>query len=95
MSCKYKDECPSASGWCEGPKQDFSKCISFLISAVEHARNELDTLRNAPLVLYECDRRACSKCDSVCHMTSDIRHAVNFQMLPNGTMAEGGGDYGT
>lgn len=30
MSCRYKNECPSYSGWCEGSKQDFSRCIPFL-----------------------------------------------------------------
>ena len=38
MSCRYKDECPSYSGWCDGPKQDFSKCISFLITAYENEK---------------------------------------------------------
>lgn len=33
MSCQFKNECPSYSGWCEGPKQDFEKCIPFLVSA--------------------------------------------------------------
>ena len=31
MSCRYKNECPSYSGWCDGPKQDFSRCVEFLI----------------------------------------------------------------
>ena len=41
MRCRYKDECPSYSGWCEGPRQDFSRCIQFLITAYERAREEL------------------------------------------------------
>lgn len=41
MSCRYKSECPSYSGWCEGPKQDFSRCIPFLITAYENAKDEL------------------------------------------------------
>lgn len=40
MSCRYKGECPSYSGWCEGLKQDFSKCVSFLINAYEHEKNK-------------------------------------------------------
>lgn len=40
MSCKYKTECPSCTGWCEGPKQDFSKCVPFLITAYENKRIE-------------------------------------------------------
>lgn len=35
MSCRYKEECPSYSGWCERPKQDFSKCVEFLITTYE------------------------------------------------------------
>ena len=75
MSCKYKNECPSYSGWCEGPKQDFSKCVEFLISAVEAERSKRK-------VLYICDRRACDECigaDSNCTHTTDIRHAKKFE----------------
>ena len=42
MSCRYKNECPSYSGWCEGPKQDFSLCVQFLISAYENIKRQLD-----------------------------------------------------
>lgn len=38
MSCRYKNECPSYSGWCDGPKQDFSKCVEFLINAYENEK---------------------------------------------------------
>lgn len=38
MSCQYKNECPSYTGWCEGPKQDFSKCVPFLITAYENEK---------------------------------------------------------
>lgn len=41
MSCRYKDECPSYSGWCEGPKQDFSRCVSFLITAYENLKSQI------------------------------------------------------
>ena len=40
MSCKYKNECPSYSGWCERPKQDFSKCVEFLITAYENEKKK-------------------------------------------------------
>lgn len=42
MSCRYKDECPSYSGWCDGPKQDFSKCVEFLITAYENEKKKND-----------------------------------------------------
>lgn len=40
MSCKYKDECPSASGWCDGPKQSFERCIPYLIASTDHWKLE-------------------------------------------------------
>ena len=42
MSCNYKNECPSYSGWCEGPKQNFAMCVQFLVGAYERekARNK-------------------------------------------------------
>lgn len=43
MSCQYKDQCPSYSGWCEGPKQDFSRCLEFLISAYENEKKRNDS----------------------------------------------------
>lgn len=72
MSCEYKDRCPSATVWCEGKQADFGRCIPFLLSAYENAKG--------PAILYECDRRACSKCSPECHNTTDIRHAKNFEM---------------
>lgn len=40
MSCKFKDECPSYSGWCDGPKQYYSECVGFLINAYKRVKNE-------------------------------------------------------
>lgn len=37
MSCKYKEDCPCCSGWCDSPKQDYEQCVQFLITA--HARD--------------------------------------------------------
>lgn len=52
MSCKYKDQCPSYSGWCEGPKQDFSRCVEFLVTAYEHDKmlsdDKLEKAINVP-----------------------------------------------
>lgn len=45
MGCKYKNECPSYSGWCDGPKQDFSRCIQFLITAYENAKGEITEMK--------------------------------------------------
>lgn len=66
MSCRYKNLCPSYSGWCESPKQDFSTCILFLITAYEHTKEELEDCRKelreykntglTPEQLWEMDR---------------------------------------
>lgn len=40
MSCKYKSDCPASSGWCEGPQQDFARCIPFLINTANHWKLE-------------------------------------------------------
>lgn len=76
MSCQFKSECPSYSGWCEGPKQDFSHCVRFIISAYNRAKSE------QPKVAYECDRRNCERCDNPdCNHTVNVRHAKNFQLV--------------
>lgn len=79
MSCQFKNECPSYSGWCEGPKQDFSHCVQFILSAYNRVKSE------RPKVLYECDGRACEKCNNIgsetdCNFTTDVRHAKNFRL---------------
>lgn len=59
MSCRYKDVCPSYSGWCEGPKQDFSNYVSFLITVYEQVKEELQEYKNTgltPKQLREIDR---------------------------------------
>lgn len=75
MACRYIEKCPNATGWCNGPKQDFSRCVEFLVAAYENEKAK------SKKILYLCDRRACDKCNSACEHTSDIEHAVNFQIL--------------
>ena len=41
MGCKYKPDCPSSSGWCEGPQQHYERCVPFLISAANRRINRL------------------------------------------------------
>lgn len=43
MGCKYKSDCPSNSGWCEGPQQHYERCVSFLISAANRCIHESST----------------------------------------------------
>lgn len=59
MSCKYKDQCPSYSGWCEGPKQDFSRCVEFLVTAYEHDKMlSDDKLEKAIKAVSEMDAKS-------------------------------------
>jgi len=98
MSCQFKEECPSCTGWCEAPKQDFSRCIPFLVSAVKSREARIAELEAAakapavPRVLYLCDRRACQKCNPECHLTADIRHAASFEVDTMGYFEEVSGD---
>ena len=94
MSCQFKDQCPSYSGWCESPALDYSRCIPFLVSAVRSRDERIKELldrpepEHGPRVLYRCDRRACKTRSPECDMTQDVRHAENFQMGPTGVIAE-------
>lgn len=53
MNCKFKTECPSYSGWCENPKRDFSNCVSFLITAYENAKKELEDKRKTIAIMKD------------------------------------------
>lgn len=46
MSCKYKSDCPSNSGWCEGPQQHYDRCVPFLISATNRCIHESATQKS-------------------------------------------------
>ena len=54
MSCQYKDQCPSYSGWCNGPKQDFSKCVEFLITAYENEKKRMMPNEYQKLAIRTC-----------------------------------------
>ena len=59
MSCRYKNEFPSYSGWCDGPKQDFSRCIQFLITAYENAKEKLEERNMRNMINLEWATRLC------------------------------------
>ena len=58
MSCNYKNECPSYSGWCEGPKQNFAMCVQFLVGAYERekARRYRRRFRRNPNISFMLSR---------------------------------------
>ena len=92
MSCQFKDQCPSYSGWCERPDQDYARCIPFLVSAVRSRDKRIKEMEErpepGPRVLYRCDRRACKTCSPECGLTSDVRHAEHFQLGLAGVIEE-------
>ncbi len=51
MGCGYKEECPSYNGWCEGKKQDFSRCIPFLITAYENVKEGREKYQELSLIV--------------------------------------------
>lgn len=96
MACQFMSECPSSSGWCNSPDWDFSRCIPFLINAVQNRDKKIRDLEkaskeqdnyakkeSAPRIFYLCDSRACDKCNPKCCHTTDIRHAKNFRLGVN------------
>lgn len=88
MSCEFMSECPSSSGWCNSPDWNFSRCIPFLINAVQNRDAKIRDLEktrkeSVPRIFYLCDRRACDKCNLECFHTADIRHAKNFRLEVN------------
>ena len=83
MGCMYMDRCPSASGWCSGNEQHYEKCIPLLLDGIlrrDETIRALEGKTRNPRVFYLCDRRACDSCNPDCAHTSDVRHAVNFEV---------------
>ena len=67
MSCQYKDQCPSYSGWCNGPKQDFSKCMEFLITAYENEKKRMMPNEYQKLAIRTCSIPYDQKKDMLMH----------------------------
>lgn len=44
MGCKFKDRCPSYSGWCEGIDYPGENCISYILDAYENERKKIEDL---------------------------------------------------
>ncbi len=67
MSCQYKDQCPSYSGWCNGPKQDFSKCVEFLVTAYENEKKRMMPNEYQKLAMRTCSIPYDQKKDMLMH----------------------------
>lgn len=67
MSCQYKDQCPSYSGWCNRPKQDFSKCVEFLITAYENEKKRMMPNEYQKLAIRTCSIPYDQKKDMLMH----------------------------
>lgn len=50
MACKFKNECPSYSGWCESSMRDYSRCIPFLVTAYDNLKNKKSGLRSCAVM---------------------------------------------
>lgn len=51
MGCKFKDRCPSYSGWCEGIDEQNTDCISDILTVYENEKNrtkEIEWIYHTP-----------------------------------------------
>lgn len=67
MSCRYKDQCPSYSGWCDGIKHDFSRCVSFLITAYENEKSCMAANEYQNLAMRTCSIPYSQRRDMLLH----------------------------
>lgn len=44
MGCKFKDRCPSYSGWCEGIDYPGENCISYILDVYENEKKKIEDL---------------------------------------------------
>lgn len=90
MSCRYKKECPSYSGWCEGPKQDFSKCVEFLITAYERTKEELKSSKKLLICKVKPDSSTCHACLATQEMFNDVDDCSKCQARKDAILLETG-----
>lgn len=43
MSCKYIEDCPSASGWCFARNEPKGDCAGFLITAYQNLKEDMES----------------------------------------------------
>jgi len=43
MGCKFKNRCPSYSGWCEGINYPMEHCISYILDDYENEKRKPKT----------------------------------------------------
>lgn len=44
MGCKFKDRCPSYSGWCEGIDKPDERCFSYILSDYENEKKKTEDI---------------------------------------------------
>ena len=49
MSCKYIEDCPSASGWCFARNEPKGDCAGFLITAYQNLKEDMESKVKPPL----------------------------------------------
>lgn len=75
--------------WSEKPKEIQDKDISEFNRDMKIARDAVNKLVSNPQALYLCDGEACEYCcNNLCHLTSKIEHAKNFEKDRSGIYVE-------
>ena len=75
--------------WSEKPKEIQDKDISEFNRDMKIARDTVNKLVSNPQALYLCDGEACEYCcNNLCHLTSKIEHAKNFEKDRSGIYVE-------
>lgn len=57
--------------------QNIANALGVTMSELMGLVDNISTSR----IYFECDRMACSSCNSDCHHTANIRHAKNFHIV--------------
>ena len=78
--CDFMEICPAAEPCC-AEQGASATCVPFLLQAYKNLKGKSSEEKPEEMkVMYLCDRRACTRCDAGCKHTTNIRHAVNFQL---------------
>lgn len=43
--CKYKERCPSATGWCKSKETVTDECMEFILNAIDNKEKEIKGLK--------------------------------------------------
>lgn len=69
--CRYKEECPSATGWCRSAKRDYEKCIPFIMQSYKNLETELKAYKDlgiTPEQIKQMDVFYTEKCQELARL---------------------------